>query len=343
MRTSRIITVSTIFMITYPAFSNSPPPTWNPYSPYTGYQGNIDEVHIGFGDWCTLDEGPHPGIDFGDPDQNNGTLVYSPCGTAGTVEWAGHYVDTGQPGPQDDKGMVVCVAMPGEDWGWGVAHLDPGVSPMQYDSGGVQPAFAPMEITFDMSQSNPDWRHVHLYWIERLNPLPTPFGQAYFNPFNYLVGDLIGYDAVSFGSPQYVEKTSLPDNGIYFSPDEAEYPTQFEITAMSWMDFQETVFGKVDVSVRPYSAFQSSLSNDTCGVNTIGYKILWQNPNTEIYEDLDESSISIFGGIYRLLVSMNDGEMTYGDSDEYRAVYLDGNVIGSGDPQGVITKSCGWR
>ncbi|MBD3278402.1 MAG: hypothetical protein GF388_08885 [Candidatus Aegiribacteria sp.] len=30
---------------------------------------------------------------------------------------------------------------------------------------------------------------------------------------------------------------------------------------------------------------------------------------------------------------MDDGEMTYGNSDEYRAVYLDGLVIGSGDPQ----------
>lgn len=101
-----------ILLTTSTAFSNSPPPTWNPYSPYTGYQGNIDEVHIGFGDWCTLVEGPHPGIDFGDPDQNNGTLVYSPCGTAGTVEWAGYYIDNT---PGDPKGMVVCVAIDGED------------------------------------------------------------------------------------------------------------------------------------------------------------------------------------------------------------------------------------
>lgn len=51
------------------AFSNAPVPTWSPYSPYTGYQGNIDEVHIGYGDWCTISQGPHLGIDFGDPNQ----------------------------------------------------------------------------------------------------------------------------------------------------------------------------------------------------------------------------------------------------------------------------------
>lgn len=328
MRLYALLTVTLILIATSTAFSNSPPPTWNPFSPYTGYLGDIDEVQIGFGDWCTLDEGPHPGIDFGDPDQNNGTQVYSPCGTSGTVEWAGYYID---PSPSDNKGMLVCVAKPGEDWSWGVAHLDPGAYPPQYGIGGVQPAFAPMEITFDMSQSNPDWRHVHFYWIHR-NPA-TQWDLGFYNPFNYIMGNLVGYDAVSFGSPQYVEDSSLPDNGIYFSPDEAEHPLQFEITAMNWMDFQEIVFGKVDVSVRPYSAYQCDLSNDTCGVNTIGYKILWQNPYTEGYEDLDESSISIFGGVYRLLLSMNDGEMNVGDSDEYRAVYLDGNVVGSGDPQ----------
>lgn len=42
----------------------------------------------------------------------------------------------------------------------------------------------------------------------------------------------------------------LPDNGIYFAPDEAEHPNQFDITAMLWWEYQETVFGKVDVSVR---------------------------------------------------------------------------------------------
>ena len=326
MKISRIILISIILLIAYPAFSNNDPPTWNPYSPYTGYQGNIDEVHIGFGDWCTLDEGPHPGIDFGDPDQNNGTLVYSPCGTSGTVEWAGYYIDNT---PSDPKGMVVCVAIDEEDWGWGVAHLDPGVSPMQYDTGGVQPAFAPMEITFDMSQSNPDWRHVHLYWIHR----DPPSGMGFYNPFNYIMGNLVGYDAVSFGSPWYNELYgNLDENGIFFSPDAVESPLNFSL-AVTVADFQEIVFGFVDASVRPYSAFQSSLSNDTCGVNTIGYKILWQNPYTEEYEDLDESSLSIFGGDYRLLVSMNDGEMSVGDSDEYRAVFLDGNVVGQGYQQ----------
>ena len=28
-----------------------------------------------------------------------------------------------------------------------------------------------------------------------------------------------------------------------------------------------------------------------------------------------------------MLVRMNDGEMAYGDSDEYRAVFVDGNTL----------------
>ena len=66
-----------LFSVSKTAFS-VPTPTWYPYWPYSTDQG-IDEVHIGYGDWCVIEEGPHPGIDFGDPDQINGSQVYSPC------------------------------------------------------------------------------------------------------------------------------------------------------------------------------------------------------------------------------------------------------------------------
>ena len=312
MKIAETSIVVLLLSIITPALTNSSPPTWNPYSPYTGYLDNIDEVHIGYGDWCVIDEGPHPGIDFGDPDQVNGTMVLSPCGQDNTVEWAGFFASI-------DNGMVVVVAKLGEDWGWGVAHLDEPVNPAsKYNVPGAIPAFEPMEITSPITQV--DWRHVHLYWVERLfPPTSTDFGEAYFNPFNYIMGNLIGYDEVMF---KYCY--SPIGNGLWFMPDECEIPVQFPFSEVAL--FQGRVFGKVDVGVSPYSAFNGEPDRDSVGVNTVGYKILWQNPYTEEYEDLDESSLSIFGGYYRLLVSMNDGEMTLGDSDEYRALFVDGNT-----------------
>lgn len=186
-----------MFLVFKSVQSQPPPaPTWCPYWPFSK-DIDVDQVHIGYGDWCTITEGPHPGIDFGDPNQTSGSMVYSPCNINNYVEWAGCYCT-------NDNGMVVCVARSEDDWGWGIAHLEEPQYPEQkYNVSGTIPAFEPMEVTSPITQVN--WRHIHLYWIERLDPVPFAFGQAYYNPFNYLAGDLIGYDAVCFGSPWYNE------------------------------------------------------------------------------------------------------------------------------------------
>lgn len=222
---------------------------------------------------------------------------------------------------QGSNGWVVVVAKPEDDWGWAVGHVyidDP--FPINNPSGTLS-AFEEVGPTALI-----DWPHVHLMWLEAW-PTPSSYNSTgYFNPFYWmsqdpdLRNDLIGYDEVMFNycySP-------FPGNGLWFMPDECEIPAQFPFPEYAL--FQSRVFGKVDVGVSPYSAFNGEPERDSVGVNTVGYKILMQNPYTEGYEDLDEGSISIFGGNYRLLVSMDDGEMTLEDSPEYRALFVDGNT-----------------
>ena len=45
MKIAETSIVVLLLSIITPAFTNSSPPTWNPYSPYTGYLDNIDEAN----------------------------------------------------------------------------------------------------------------------------------------------------------------------------------------------------------------------------------------------------------------------------------------------------------
>jgi hypothetical protein len=293
-------------------------PTWYPYWPFSTNTG-IDEVHIGYGDWCVIDdphpEGPHPGIDFGDPN-GGGTMVYSLCAEDDLVQWKGCM--------QGSNGWVVVVAKPEDDWGWALGHIDVD-DHNKYDfPSGTLPAFEEVDPTYT---SLGHWPHVHLMWLEAWPTDSTYNSTGYYNPFFWmsedpdLRNDLIEYDEVMFN---FCYSPFFADEGLWFMPDESEVPAQF--SSIDPVLFQSTVFGIVDVGASPYSAFNADPERDSVGVNTVGYKILKQNPYTGDYEDLDESSISIFGGEYRLLVSMDDGEMTLGDSPEYRALYVDGNT-----------------
>lgn len=127
--------IACMFLIFKSVLAQTPiEPTWYPYWPFSMDTG-IDEVHIGYGDWCTHTEGPHPGIDFGDPNQSSGSMVYAPCNVNNYVGWAGYYCSL-------DNGMVVCVARPEDDWGWGIAHLHEPLNPEEkYNTSGTILAF----------------------------------------------------------------------------------------------------------------------------------------------------------------------------------------------------------
>jgi len=50
----------------------SPPPWESPVPPVWPFAGGaIPGVAIGYGDWCSRTEGPHPGIDFGAGSNDN--------------------------------------------------------------------------------------------------------------------------------------------------------------------------------------------------------------------------------------------------------------------------------
>ena len=51
--------ITCMFLILKSVYSQTPiEPTWYPYWPFSMDTG-IDEVHIGYGEWCTIATGPH--------------------------------------------------------------------------------------------------------------------------------------------------------------------------------------------------------------------------------------------------------------------------------------------
>ena len=274
-----------LFIVLFSAVVHAIPPiepTWYPYWPFSTDTG-IDEVHIGYGDWCVIEEGPHPGIDYGDPN-GGGTMVYSLCAEDESVQFKGCLHGT--------NGWLVVVAKPEDDWGWSLGHLlvtDPAKYNPPNDT--LLQAYSEVEPTYPI-----DWPHVHLMWLEAWPVDSTYNSTGYFNPFYWmsqdpeLRNDLIGYDEVMFKDCY----TSW-GGGLWFMPEGCEVPSQFPFQS-EIMEFQSRVFGVVDVGAAPFSAFNGNPLRDSCGVNTVGYKILWQNPYNGRYVDLDEDSISIFGG-----------------------------------------------
>lgn len=209
-------------------------PTWYPHWPFSTDTG-IDEVHIGYGDWCVIDEGPHPGIDFGDPN-GGGTMVYSPCAEDYSVQFKGCM--------QGTNGWLVVVAKPEDDWGWSLGHVNVDNRNKYYPPNDtLLQAFTEVEPTYPIA-----WPHVHLMWLEAWPTASSYNSTGYFNPFYWmsqdldLRTDLIGYDEVMF---KYC--WSQFGNGLWFMPDECETPVQFPFSEVAL--FQSRVFGKVDVGV----------------------------------------------------------------------------------------------
>lgn len=329
--------VTRIFQLILIAFVHSAnsqaqePPAGSLRWPFTISQP--EAVQAGYGDWCPIDpgvgdpEGPHPGIDIG-CDANE--APYTPI-EGDPVYSLGIYPETGS--PYQYNGYQVAFSdylYDGCNWGWGYGHLAM-EDPLPFCYGREFPDDLPLDCGI-FPQA---YTHVHVSWVESLDQLhgqqqqhPEPPYIGYFNPFNYFPDeDLVNYDKVAFGAVPYEAGVSHAD-GVWFSPDGTESESQFNLSGMSASEYQDIVFGQVDASVRPYSAFGGLLWNEECGINTLGYRVLWENPYKHKYDEVSE-----YFQTQRHVVEMADTELEYGDSPEFRALFLDGNTLSGGDEE----------
>ena len=288
----------------------------------------VTRVQNGYGDWCVIDEGPHPGLDFSaDITDNVVNPSFQKCYSLG-------YGTESQP----QEHILVLGHTESEDYGWTLGHiycLEPWIywNPnhhlvLDWNSGD--------SISFcglDASQPGP-WRHLHLSWVEDwVHPPPGGYSvPGYTNPFDHIVADLTGYDEVQFKSVLY-EKSLWPNQntGAWFMPDGTETTGQISGAPGSpdYAKFQDIVSGAIDIAVSPFSAFQGISDYDSAGVYSVSYEILWQDPNTLDYLPA-ASGTDNYG--QRWLMQMRD-ELPFGDTDEFRAIYLDGSLPGSTNPQ----------
>ncbi|MBD3278220.1 MAG: hypothetical protein GF388_07970 [Candidatus Aegiribacteria sp.] len=157
--------------------------------------------------------------------------------------------------------------------------------------------------------------------------MPNPW-HTLVNPMDYFdAGELDYYDHVDFKAV-WAEQHWLSDptnSGVFFLPDGAE--TKEEVENILDEDqvslFQDVIHSAVDIVVSPYSEMSEHPDNDGCGVYSVGYEILYQNPQTLVYETT-ESSRGSFG--YRQLFSaFGQIEEPSVWMDKYNALFHDPN------------------
>ncbi len=259
----------------------------------------------GYGDWCVIDEGAHPGLDFG-AIPGDSVLVPSDMTRHNLAIFAG-------------LGYTLVFGTDSNDQeGWGVAHLairNIFIEPFTPGSEvyGHQP-LAPCSL---YSSSAP--LHMHLQWVDNLLSGSPP---GLHNPFDFFENNLSGYDEIQFNPVRW---EGYKRTGAWFMPDGTESAAQIS-GLTDYQLFQDIVSGAVDIAVSPFSAFQGSSDQDMAGVYSVSYEILRQNPHTLEYEPAapDEGN---FGE--RFLMEMRD-ELPHGNSPGYRALFPDGQLPDGG-------------
>ena len=266
----------------------------------------------GYGDWCDLAEGLHPGLDFG---AEISDIVLLPTDDTREVIYLG--------GNSEDGFCMVFGENSSSTEGWGITHLDidePDFWP--FEPGSVIDNHQPLSKCKSVSAEV--GLHMHLQWVDA-SPIPLPPGL--YNPFNYFEDVLTGYDEVQFNSVKWEEYLSPPRNrGIWFIPDKndgAETYSQFP-SGVDPSVFQNIISGAVDIAVAPFSAFQGLSDRDSAGVYSVSYEILLQDPITLEYLPAVPGAGNFEE---RFLMEMRD-ELPYHlspvISPEYRAIYSDG-------------------
>ncbi|HOP26051.1 MAG TPA: T9SS type A sorting domain-containing protein [Candidatus Sabulitectum sp.] len=341
------------------------PPAWEAPVELDWFIGDCNPVSmaIGFGDWATNTEGPHPGLDF----TVDNEYLHSPLTSDGYIIGQWPPVSAFHISPQ---GSLVFGPDNPEytNWGWQIDHIEKPLTAERwadYSPG----TYVGSGTNLDL-QASPDniFRHFHLYWMwvwysssygdwvpgAIYNGEEAPAMKGYVNPVQYLPQeDLIGYDTVGFR--RVLEESENCNRGIWFSPDGKEIAEEFGLSITS-EEFQEAVFGVVDFAVAPCSEFiQGGGNRDSCGVYSIGHRLAWVNPyftNTydpvlyeNVFDDTDTRSAREYDYNYRTLFEMK-GQLPYDTNlsvpaytDEYRAVFLDGYCIGESE---AITELSQW-
>jgi len=360
------------------------PPAWeNPLSldwPFVG--GSVRSIAIGYGDWATASEGPHPGIDIR---SNSNDEIRSPLTVNGYI--IGQYPPLDYPLPTNtddiDGSLVFSHWPPGEsNWGWQFDHISYDAQEWEMYVPGT-PISSGQATGLLTASNHPLFRHLHIMWMwvwktyyysasgdwvpgSRFQDAGSiEPKRGYVNPVEFLpTEDLTDYDFVRFGAvfPNTAEsRLDFPDNdsrGLWFAPDGSEIG-DFGLTGISNEEFQDAIFGVVDFAAAPYSAYNDLPERDSCGVYSVSHSLKWVNPYTEDVEDV--SYQNVFAGTEssipsvllrnpiddppsrdgaRLLVEMKadipwDEEITTNpeNTDEYRLVYLDDELIGDPYPQ----------
>ena len=335
-----------------PSWENPVPLVW-PFA-----DGVIRSVDIGYGDWATSSEGPHPGIDFGADDDD---CIRNPLSTGAYI--IGQWPSLAYQYPGIEGSLVFAPNLPGtSNWGWQYDHIKREELNWDQFTPGTYYSYGHV---FDL-QTNPDhliFQHLHVYWMwvwktyaftgsgewvpgSMYPGSSTTPKRGYINPFEYLPAeDLQGYDYVRFGRV-FVDHSQ---KGIWFSPDGAEMPGDFSLVVTP-AEFQDEIFGVVDFAAAPYSAFDDDPNMDNCGVYSVGHKLAWMNPYTGKIDPVYYDNTSLFESVlevesrdyYRTLVEMS-GDLPYepdltnpADTDEYRAVFLDGELVGDPGCDGRI-------
>ncbi|MCK4506371.1 MAG: hypothetical protein KAW14_12220 [Candidatus Aegiribacteria sp.] len=285
------------------------PPHWNPCWPMFYNSTILEQCGKGYGDWCPVSEGPHPGVDFDATNNNNDILA--PFDLPG---YSGDVVED----DQWEYGYMMCfIQNMNEDYGWGIGHLeiaDPTISPFRYND----PIPLRSPIVPAIGPSGPHvWKHIHLAWIETLDPDPTSPFVGYFNPFDYLQAPY-NYDFVFFRPIPYVESLNS-GSGIWFTSDGVEDPNAFPGNID---EFQDIVWSIVDMVVYPRSSWYDNIIATGAGVRSVSHLLKRQNLYSEQYSEFQSS---LYGP--RTLVSF-DGEIPYGPSPEYNALFFDDAGLG---------------
>ncbi len=289
----------TPWLVSWPFFQNAQAP---------------HSIQSGYGDWCIIDEGAHPGLDFG---ATLGDSVVVPS-------------DTPIYAIKIFVGPLGCTLIFGTDStsqeGWGVTHLE--IPHPEYWADSIPIAVVSHEPLAPCLQYGSAPLHMHLQWVGNLLPGSPP---GLYNPFDYYTDSLSGYDEVQFNHVKWEEMLSPAANrGIWFTPDGYESYTQLGY-APGEPDrdvFQDIVSGAIDIAAAPFSAFQGISDYDSAGVYSVSYEILRQDPISLQYVSAAPDTGN-FG--LRWLMEMRD-ELPNGDSPGYRAIFPDGQLPNGGGP-----------
>ncbi|MCD4707868.1 MAG: hypothetical protein K8S62_09030, partial [Candidatus Sabulitectum sp.] len=302
-----------LLMLSTSALSNDRGTPWQVSFPFFQNAQAPHSIQSGYGDWCVIGEGAHPGLDFG-AIPGDSVLVPTHTPMYAIQIFLGELGST----------LVFGIDSTSQE-GWGITHLSIVDPYIWYDSipkavVGHQP-LAPCSL---YSPSAP--LHMHLQWVEDLQP-HVPEGLL--NPFDFFTDNLSDYDEIQFNPVRWEEKiSSFRRRGIWFTPDGYESYSQLLLAPgnPSASIFQDFISGAVDIAVSPFSAFQGIPDRDSAGVYSVSYEILRQNPHTLEYESAapDEGN---FGE--RFLMEMRD-ELPHGDSPGYRALFPDGQLPNGG-------------